>query len=123
MDPVDSRYARPVFARLRRACLALPDTSEAVAWGHPVFRIGANGRTFCAFEILKERPTIALGVTPADAKRFAKKTHFTVTPYGRGAYVSRWLDVPINWRELETLLRRSYRGAAAAAATRRRRNR
>ncbi len=118
---MDARFARPVFARLRRLCLALPDVSEEVAWGHPVFKVG--GRTFCALELLKSRPTVALGVTREDATRFEKKDGFTVTPYGRGVYVTRWLDGTINWRELETLLRRSYRRATTAPPARRRRNR
>jgi predicted DNA-binding protein (MmcQ/YjbR family) len=119
--PVDPRFERPVYARLRRLCQSLPETEEGVAWGHPNFRV--RGRTFCAFEILKGRPSIALNGEQGDVKRLQGRKHFTVTPYGRGVYVSRWLDESINWSELERLLRRSYRHATAAPAARRRRNR
>ena len=106
-DLVDARFERPVFARLRRVCLALPDTTEAIAWGHPVFKLGK--KSYCALEILKGRPSVALGATPADVKRLMKKKDFFGTPYGRLVYVSRWLDGNINWRELETLVKRSYK--------------
>jgi len=117
---VDARFERPVYAQLRRLCQSLADTEETVGWGHPQFRAG--GRVFCAFEILKGRPSVAVNATPEDVKRLRHKKHFTVTPYGRGAYVSRWLDEPINWRELEALLRRSYRLAAAQPKIKRRRS-
>jgi predicted DNA-binding protein (MmcQ/YjbR family) len=108
---VDARFERPVYARLRRVCQSLPEAEEGIAWGHPNFRV--RGRTFCAFEILKGRPSIALNGSQDDVKRMKDKKHFTVTPYGRGVYVSRWLDESINWRELEGLVRRSYRYATA----------
>ena len=107
--------------RLRRLCQSLPDTEEGIGWGHPNFKV--HGRTFCAFEILKGRPSIALNGAQEDVKRLKDRKHFTVTPYGRGVYVSRWLDESINWRELESLLRRSYRYATTTAAARRRGNR
>ena len=37
MNEIDARVTRPVFARLRRLCLALPETYEAASWGHPHF--------------------------------------------------------------------------------------
>ena len=118
-DSVETRFTRPVFARLRGMCLALPDTTEAVAWGHPNFRVGK--RTFCALEILKGRPSVALSATAADVQRLMKKKDFFGTPYGRMAYVSRWLDGTINWRELETLVKKSYRLATSKASRKSRR--
>jgi predicted DNA-binding protein (MmcQ/YjbR family) len=104
---VDTRFERPVYARLRRLCLSLPGAEEGLAWGHPNFRVG--GRAFCTFEILRGRPTIAMKASPADVKRLAARDEFAVTPYGRSVYVSRWLDIRINWRQLEALVKRSHR--------------
>jgi hypothetical protein len=39
--------AAAALARVRRACLALPDTAEKIAWGSPTFRVG--GRLFVMF--------------------------------------------------------------------------
>src|SRR5262245_16694213 len=99
-------------------CLALPDAVEAVAWGHPNFRVA--GRTFCALEILRGRPSIALKASSMDVKRLMRKKDFFGTPYGRQVYVSRWLDGRINWRELERLISRSYKLASAEKRPRRR---
>ena len=117
---VDARFERPVYARLRRLCLALPGVVEAASHGHPVFLAGA--RMFCALEIIGGRPSIALKAPAADIQRLVKKTDFFATPYGRNVWISRWLDGRVNWRELEALLRRSCRSSAATAPPRRRRN-
>ena len=100
-------FDRPVFAQLRRMCLSLPETKESSSWGHPSFRAGK--RVFCAFEVFAGRPSIAFRVTAADAKGLAEKKHFFTTPYGRGVWVSRWVDVPVDPKLIETLIDRSYR--------------
>ena len=115
---VDTRFERPIYARLRRVCLSLPGAEEGIAWGHPSFRVG--GRTFCTFEILRGRPTIAMKASPADVKRLSVRDDFVVTPYGRGVYVSRWLDGSINWRQLETLVKRSFKITVKERPARRR---
>ena len=104
---VDTRFERPVYARLRRLCLSFPDAEEGVAWGHPSFRVAK--RTFCTFEILRGRPTIAMKASSDDVTRLSHRDDFVVTPYGRSVYVSQWLDGAINWRRLEALVKRSYR--------------
>ena len=58
------------------------------------------------------RPSIAFRVTAADAKRLARKNHFFATPYGHGVWVSRWVDVPVGPKLMETLIDRSYRHVA-----------
>jgi predicted DNA-binding protein (MmcQ/YjbR family) len=116
MVTVDTRFDRPVYARLRRLSLSLPDVEEGIAWGHPNFRVG--GRTFCTFEILRGRPTIAMKASPADVKRLSSHDDFVVTPYGRNVYISRWLDGSINWRQLEALVKRSYQITAKEKRTR-----
>jgi predicted DNA-binding protein (MmcQ/YjbR family) len=100
-----------VFTRLRRLCLALPETRETSSWGHPNFRAGT--KIFCAFEVFGGRPSIAFRMTAADAKRFARKKHFFATPYGRGVWVSRWVDVPVDPKLMATLIDRSYRQVAS----------
>jgi predicted DNA-binding protein (MmcQ/YjbR family) len=103
-------FERRPFVQLRRLCLGLPETSETSSWGHPNFRAGQ--KTFCAFEVFGGRPSIAFRVTPADADRLARKEHFFATPYGRGVWVSRWLDVPIDLKLMASLIDRSYRQVA-----------
>ncbi|SRR5579871_1240112 len=110
MSPLDvdraRLFSRPVFARLRRLCLALPDTTEVPAWNHPTFRIGK--KTFCAFEMIRGRPSVAFRLPKADAAQFTRRKHFFPTPYGRDVWASRWVDVPVDFRLMATLIRRSY---------------
>jgi len=35
-----------ILEKLRRICLALPDTAEALSWGHPNFRV--RNKIFCS---------------------------------------------------------------------------
>ena len=103
-------FNRPVFARARRLCLAFPETTEASSWGHPNFRAGR--KTFCAFEIIKDRPTIAFRLAPVDVAAALRRKHFFATPYGRGLWVSLWLDSAIDWKSIRLLIERSYRVVA-----------
>jgi hypothetical protein len=67
-------FERPMFTRLRRVCLALPETTETSSWGRPNFRAGK--KTFCAFELVARRPSIAFRVTAAEARRLTRQRHF-----------------------------------------------
>ena len=104
---VIASFERPAFARARRLCLALPEALEASSWGHPNFRV--RRKTFCAFEIVRGRPSIAFRLSRPDVGRALRRRHFFATPYGRGLWVSVWLDAPVDWKEVRSLMERSYR--------------
>jgi hypothetical protein len=53
------QFDRPIVAKLRRLCLALPETSERASWGHPNFRAGK--RTFVAGISFRRRTVAANG--------------------------------------------------------------
>ena len=95
-----------MLARLRELCLALPDTTEVASWGHPNFK--ARGKTFAAFEIIRDRPSIAFRLEPVDVDLLLNRERFFATPYGRGQWVSVWADGRVNWGEVQRLLKRSY---------------
>jgi predicted DNA-binding protein (MmcQ/YjbR family) len=104
-------FARPVFVRMRRRCLALPEVTEKAAWSHPCFRV--SNRMFCAFEMIRTRPTIALRLPPDTCEDLRARELAFVTPYGRGHWASVWVDGTIDWTLLETLLQASYREVAS----------
>ena len=110
MKEIDPRFERPVFARLRRLCLALPETHESASWGHPNFRAGR--KTFCAFEMIKGRPSITFRLSPGDVVRTLRRQSFFATPYGRGLWASRWVDDRVNWKLIAQLVEKSYRCVA-----------
>ena len=100
-------FKRAVFARARRLCLALPESAEIVSWGHPNFRVGK--KTFCTFETVGGRPSIAFRLSPADVDLMLRRKHFFPTPYGRGMWASLWMDAAIDWKLIASLVERSYR--------------
>ena len=108
MDIIDR--ADPVLERLRKLCLALPETSEVVSWGHPNFRAGK--RTFVTFETFGGRPSIAFRLNQTDIRSLLRRDQFFITPYGRGQWISLRADGRINWNVVRDLVERSYRGVA-----------
>ena len=99
-----------VLPKLRALCLALPETTETDSWGHPNFRAGK--RTFAAFERIDGRPSIAFRLGPGDVERLLRRRQFFTTPYGRGQWVSMWVDTSLDWDAVADLLRRGYREVA-----------
>lgn len=111
----DDVYERPVFARARRLCLRLPESSEKLAWGHPAFTAGQ--KMFCAFEIIRERPSIAFRLPAKEVAAALKDTALKdvrcfASPYGRGLWVSVWVDGAVDWTQIEQFIVRSYRTVA-----------
>jgi predicted DNA-binding protein (MmcQ/YjbR family) len=107
MTPI---FDGPIFARARRLCLAFPKTVETQSWDHPNFRAGK--KTFCTFEMVSGRPSIAFRLSPADVRRTVRRKRFFATPYGRGLWASMWVDGGADWSAVATLLERSYRTVA-----------
>jgi predicted DNA-binding protein (MmcQ/YjbR family) len=104
-------FDRPVFTRARRMCLAFPETTEKTAWGHPCFRAGK--KMFCAFEMVGGRPSIAFRLPRGEVDRLLRRhTRAIASPYGRGLWISVWVDGPIDWKLVESALDRSYRTVA-----------
>jgi len=102
-------FARPVYARVRRLCLALPETTEKTAWGHPNFRVGT--KTFCALEVIKGRPSVAFRLPRTAVDELVATSGFA-TPYGRGAWASVWVDGRVDWAQMKALVDASYRTVA-----------
>ena len=100
-------YERPVFARTRRMCLGFPDSTEAVTWGHPTFKAG--GKMFCAFEIIGGRPSIAFRLPDKKVAAALKDVRCFASPYGRGLWVSVWVDGTVDWQQIATFVEQSYR--------------
>jgi predicted DNA-binding protein (MmcQ/YjbR family) len=98
---------RAGLAQLRRVCRSLAGASEVSAWGHPTFRAGS--KAFAAFETVQGRSTVAiwLGVEDADVLLHEDKRFFA-TPYGRGQWVSIFVDKVVPWGLLRSLAKRGH---------------
>jgi predicted DNA-binding protein (MmcQ/YjbR family) len=98
----------PVLTRLRRICLALPETAECVTFGHPTFRAGK--RTFCVLEEYKGHLCICIKTAPAQQGLLSHDPRFFITPYvGQHGWLSYIADGKIDWNLVEDLVVNSFR--------------
>jgi predicted DNA-binding protein (MmcQ/YjbR family) len=96
--------------RLRRICLALPETTEAEAWGDPTFRVRdkifamekrGDGRISLWAKAPPGGQALLVGADPA---------RFFVPPYvGHKGWIGMRLDDRPDWAEVAEVVRRSYR--------------
>ena len=97
-----------VLDHLRRFCLALPESCEVEAWGHPNFRAGK--KTFAVFEFYKDRPCVVIKAEPAEQQLLISDTRFAEAPYiGKHGWVSLWVDSPVDRELVDDLVLNSYR--------------
>ena len=108
---------RNVLPRLRKLCLSLPEAHEVEAWGEPTFRVknklfamyAANGHDgegrnaiWCKATAVNQRLMVE-----------AAPDRFFVPPYvGPSGWVGVYLDVDVDWKELEDLLWDAWRMTA-----------
>lgn len=117
-----SPKAKQQLAKLRKVCLALPETTEVVAWGEPTWRVA--GKMFAMFDnhhhgspdlavwLKSDFETQALLVESAPVR-------FFVPPYqGKAGWVAARLDRNTDWEELAELVEEAWRRAAPPRLTR-----
>ena len=105
-----SDYDR-ALARVRSACLALPETKEVEAWGHPTFRAGK--KMFAAFGEGDEGRSLGLKVGFERQEELLKDGRFFPTPYAaHQGWVSLRIDKATDWDEVGQLAREAYRQVA-----------
>ena len=105
---------RPL-TRLRKLCLALPETHEVEAWGEPTFRV--RNRMFATYAAAGNhhgagRPAVWCKAGPGNQQLMvsAHPARFFVPPYvGPSGWVGVYLDADVNWSELAGLLEDSWR--------------
>ena len=97
-----------VLVRVRKLCLSYPESKATSAFGHPNFCAGK--KAFVTFERWQGRPSIAFRVQDAEKEKLRPGGEFFVTPYGRGQWVSLWIDRPIpEWKVIEELIDQGFR--------------
>ena len=106
-----SRNYEKTLRKVRSLCLALPESKEVEAWGHPTFRAGK--KLFAAFGQEEGRLTIGLRVGHVRQRELLKDDRFFPTPYAaRLGWVSLWLDNKTDWEEVNKLVLEAYRQTA-----------
>jgi len=100
-----------LLKQVRAICLALPETCEIEAWGHPTFRAGK--KMFAAFGGEGNDLTIGLKVGHDRQDELLRDDRFFPTPYAaRQGWVSLRLDSTTDWDEVSGLAREAYRQVA-----------
>lgn len=112
------------IGRLRAICLALPDTSEKVAWGEPTWRVG--GRLFAQLDNHHHGADHLAVWLPAplgeqEALVKADPARFFRPPYvGIRGWVGVRIDGRPSWTQVAALVEQAYRHVAPATKRRRR---
>jgi predicted DNA-binding protein (MmcQ/YjbR family) len=105
--------AKQPIDRLRAICLALPEAAEKEAWGDPTFRV--HDKIFAMYKPGAGRQSFWCKA-PAGSQAVlvgADPRLFFVPPYvGHKGWIGMRLDVKLDWKEVEVVLKRSYRLAA-----------
>lgn len=109
LKPVASPAESAAIARIRRICLALPNTTERQSWGHPNFCI--RNKVFVAVEWIKGRPSIAFRLNERRVVELLKEPNFFPTPYGRGKWVSIDIASRLRWQQVRALVHESFDSA------------
>lgn len=100
--------------RVRKLCLALPETHEKIAWGAPTFRI-RGGKIFVMFlnnHHNDGRRAIWCPAPPGAQKNWVATDpkHFFVPPYvGPYGWLGIRLDTGLPWDVVVELVREGYR--------------
>jgi hypothetical protein len=101
---------KSVLVRLRRVCLALPETMEKETWDIPTFRV--RDKIFA----MAHDPGTVWCKAPRGVQTIlvtAAPDRFFVPPYvGHKGWIGVRLDRKVDWTEVEALIRRSYRMTA-----------
>lgn len=105
-----------VLARLRAACLALPETAEKEAWQTPTFRV--RGKMFAMFadDHHGDGRVAVWCKAPLGAQEALVESdpeHFFRPPYvGPSGWIGVRLDRGLDWSEIADILREGWRVAA-----------
>jgi hypothetical protein len=98
--------------RLRAICLALPDTSEKVAWGEPTWRVG--GKLFAQLDDHHHGADHLAVWMPAplgeqESMIFLDPDRFFRPPYvGQRGWVGVRIDRRPNWTLIASLVKQAY---------------
>src|SRR5438093_4839781 len=92
-----------ILKKVRAICLALPETREVEAWGHPTFRAGK--KMFAGFGEEDGTVTIGLKVGYERQEQLLRDSRFFPTPYAaHQGWVSLRVDRKTDWVEVNGLV-------------------
>jgi predicted DNA-binding protein (MmcQ/YjbR family) len=108
VDPRNTPRGKQILASLRKICLALPETSEVLQFGQPVWRAGK--KVFAQAYCYEERWRVAFWVGVHAQLLMTDDPRYTIPPYmGHNGWISLDVAKKHSERELQSLALESYR--------------
>ena len=108
LDPMRGAQAQRKLAKLRKICLALPETAEAEQFGQPSFRAGKKG--FCTAYHRKQRLKFSFWVGAERQSALIDDPRYEVPAYtGHNGWIELDLQDHIDMEEIQLLSVDSYR--------------
>ncbi len=108
MDPYQSRRGKAVLSTLRAICLTLPESSEAVQFGHPVWKAGA--RTFAMARAQERRLSACFWVGIDQQNLLTADPRFHIPAYfGHKGWIALDVSESCERAEIAALALQSYR--------------
>ncbi|MDP9265909.1 MAG: MmcQ/YjbR family DNA-binding protein [Chloroflexota bacterium] len=114
--PAASRGRSDPLGRLRRLCLALPETTERASHGEPAWFV-RDRKLFVAYADHHHDDRLGFWcAAPAGAQQALVELdpkRFFVPPYvGQRGWLGAYLDVPVDWDQVAEVLTDAYRVVA-----------
>ncbi len=107
-DPLQTRKAQSVLKPLRKMCLALPEVTEGVQFGSPVWR--AARKTFAQAYADKKQILFLFWVGVDRQAMFTLDKRYEIPAYmGHNGWIALDVSDGVNWDEVRELALSSYR--------------
>jgi predicted DNA-binding protein (MmcQ/YjbR family) len=108
VDPLASARGKRMLAMMRKICSPLPETREALHFGHPVWQAGT--RSFAMVRHDGERLTLCFWVGVERQNLLTADERFRIPPYfGHNGWIALDVSRHDDRKEIEALARQSYR--------------
>lgn len=108
IDPYLGERAKAVLKELRVLCERLPETSEALQFGNPVWKAGK--KTFVSTAYHTGRLNLSFRVGPERQTALADAPRYRIPAYtGHNGWINLDVEEHADWEEIENLLLESYR--------------
>jgi hypothetical protein len=108
VDPKNTPRGKRILASMRRICLALPETSEGLQFGQPVWRAGK--KVFAQAHCYEERWRVAFWVGVHAQSLMTDDPRYEIPPYmGHNGWIALDVSKSHSERELRPLALESYR--------------
>jgi predicted DNA-binding protein (MmcQ/YjbR family) len=108
VDPLTSARGVAVLKRLRKLCLALPESREDRQFGHPVWQAGK--KTFAMARYDAQRLTLNFWVGVERQGLLTTDPRYKIPPYmGHNGWIALDVNTNCDWDEVAALTLESYR--------------